>query len=71
VILTYGFSRVVLTVLLRALAQDKRFRVVVSESRPDGAGYLSPSSLSSLYLAFAHPMVTRWETRSRLASAES
>lgn len=45
VILTYGFSRVVLTVLLRALAQDKRFRVVVSESRPDGAGVLTARKL--------------------------
>jgi translation initiation factor eIF-2B subunit alpha len=45
VILTYGYSRVVLTVLLRALAQDKRFRVVVSESRPDGAGVLTARKL--------------------------
>jgi translation initiation factor 2B subunit (eIF-2B alpha/beta/delta family) len=52
VILTYGFSRVVLTVLLRALAQDKRFRVVVSESRPDGAGCLFLPSISPLSTQF-------------------
>jgi len=45
VILTYGFSRVVLSVILRALKQDKRFRVIVSESRPDGVGVLTAKKL--------------------------
>jgi len=48
VILTYGFSRVVLTVLLRALSQDKRFRVIVSESRPDGVGVLTAKKLGEV-----------------------
>eukprot|EP01088_Endostelium_zonatum_P015872 TRINITY_DN4062_c0_g1_i1.p1 TRINITY_DN4062_c0_g1~~TRINITY_DN4062_c0_g1_i1.p1 ORF type:complete len:446 (-),score=157.60 TRINITY_DN4062_c0_g1_i1:72-1409(-) len=38
VILTLGFSRVVLGVLEKAMGNYKRFRVIVAESRPDCAG---------------------------------
>ncbi|EGG13296.1 translation initiation factor eIF-2B alpha subunit [Cavenderia fasciculata] len=38
-ILVHGFSRVVLSVLLNASAQGKRFSVIVTESRPDSSGY--------------------------------
>jgi len=41
VVLTNGFSRVVLAVLLRAHSCNKRFRVVVAESRPDSVGHLT------------------------------
>eukprot|EP01087_Luapelamoeba_hula_P019645 TRINITY_DN6538_c0_g1_i2.p1 TRINITY_DN6538_c0_g1~~TRINITY_DN6538_c0_g1_i2.p1 ORF type:complete len:363 (+),score=52.53 TRINITY_DN6538_c0_g1_i2:434-1522(+) len=45
VILTHGFSRVVLAVLLRALESNKNFSVVVAESRPDSVGYLTAKAL--------------------------
>lgn len=37
-VLTHGFSRVVVDVLLRAVAQGKRFSVLVTESRPAQVG---------------------------------
>mmetsp|Transcript_6725 Transcript_6725/g.18001 ORF Transcript_6725/g.18001 Transcript_6725/m.18001 type:complete len:340 (+) Transcript_6725:108-1127(+) len=37
-VLTHGFSRVVLTLLKRAVAQGTHFNVVVTEGRPDGTG---------------------------------
>lgn len=45
VVLTHGFSRVVLAVLLRAHSENKRFRVIVAESRPDSVGYLTARTL--------------------------
>jgi len=45
VVLTQGFSRVVLAVLLRAHEQNKRFRVIVAESRPDNIGYRTAMQL--------------------------
>jgi translation initiation factor eIF-2B subunit alpha len=38
-ILVYSFSRVVLHALLETAKRGKRFKVLVPESRPDGAGY--------------------------------
>ncbi|EFA84203.1 translation initiation factor eIF-2B alpha subunit [Heterostelium album PN500] len=38
-ILVHGYSRVVLSVLLYASSQGKRFNVIVTESRPDSSGY--------------------------------
>ncbi|KAL6073924.1 Translation initiation factor eIF-2B subunit alpha [Balamuthia mandrillaris] len=45
VVLTHGFSRVVLAVLLRAQSFHKHFTVVVSESRPDAVGTLTARRL--------------------------
>jgi translation initiation factor 2B subunit (eIF-2B alpha/beta/delta family) len=39
VMLLHGFSRVVLAVLTEALAKKKRFKVIVTESRPDSNWY--------------------------------
>jgi len=44
VVLTNGFSRVVLAVLMRAHSCNKRFRVVVAESRPDSVGYATSAA---------------------------
>ncbi|GAM25288.1 hypothetical protein SAMD00019534_084630, partial [Acytostelium subglobosum LB1] len=44
-ILVHGFSRVVLSVLLSASQQGKRFSVIVTESRPDSSGYKLASKL--------------------------
>jgi translation initiation factor eIF-2B subunit alpha len=44
-ILTHGFSRVVISVLLRAFSQGKRFTVVVTEARPDDIGYQTAKRL--------------------------
>jgi len=44
-VLTHGFSRVVLAVLERAVRQGKHFNVVVTESRPDGSGYVAARGL--------------------------
>lgn len=41
VVLTHGFSRVVSAVLLAAAERQKRFRVIVTESRPEANGYVS------------------------------
>eukprot|EP01026_Neomeris_dumetosa_P022302 TRINITY_DN1923_c0_g1_i11.p1 TRINITY_DN1923_c0_g1~~TRINITY_DN1923_c0_g1_i11.p1 ORF type:complete len:356 (-),score=36.69 TRINITY_DN1923_c0_g1_i11:602-1621(-) len=38
IVLLHGFSRVVSTLLERAVCQGKTFRVIVTEGRPDGAG---------------------------------
>lgn len=45
VILTHGFSRVVLAVLLHAAAKGRRFTVLVTESRPDCVGYNTARAL--------------------------
>eukprot|EP01132_Coremiostelium_polycephalum_P002034 gene2034-2503_t len=46
-ILVHGFSRVVLSVLLNAAFQGKRFSVLVTESRPDSSGYKTATRLQS------------------------
>eukprot|EP01116_Phalansterium_solitarium_P001424 TRINITY_DN11220_c0_g1_i1.p1 TRINITY_DN11220_c0_g1~~TRINITY_DN11220_c0_g1_i1.p1 ORF type:complete len:295 (+),score=79.36 TRINITY_DN11220_c0_g1_i1:32-886(+) len=46
-VLTHGFSRVVLAVLERAHRQGKHFSVVVTESRPDGSGYVAAHRLQA------------------------
>jgi translation initiation factor eIF-2B subunit alpha len=48
VILVHGFSRVVIGVLLKAAQQGRRFRVVVTEARPDGAGYRAAAALCAV-----------------------
>lgn len=40
-ILTHSYSRVVLRVLEKAVAEKKRFSVYVTESQPDSAGWVS------------------------------
>jgi len=47
VVLTHGFSRVVHALLLRAASQGKRFRVIVTESRPGDppSGYKTAARL--------------------------
>ncbi len=47
VVLTHGYSRVVMALLLQAAARHKRFRVIVSEARPDNAGYKTIRRLSA------------------------
>lgn len=44
-ILTHGFSRAVLAILLRANSQGKRFTVIVTEARPDDIGYVTAKRL--------------------------
>ncbi len=43
VILTHGYSRVVTTLLLKAADCGKQFRVIVTEGRPTGDGYVCAS----------------------------
>jgi len=45
VVLTHGYSRVVLSVLKRAAEHGKRFSVIVTESRPDASGYKTAQKL--------------------------
>lgn len=45
VILTHGFSRVVLAVLLHAAARGRRFTVLVTESRPECLGHNTARAL--------------------------
>jgi len=45
-VLVHGFSRVVLAVLLREANQGIRFRVIVTEARPDQSGYKAAKKLS-------------------------
>jgi len=45
-VLTYGFSRVVVSVLMRAIKQGKRFSVLVAEARPDEIGYVTARRLN-------------------------
>eukprot|EP00727_Mastigamoeba_balamuthi_P009614 m51a1_g5275 putative translation initiation factor eif-2b alpha subunit (315) ;mRNA; f:156486-158279 len=47
-VLVHGFSRVVLRVLQRAASQGRPFSVIVTESRPDNAGYLTATSLKAV-----------------------
>jgi len=44
-VLTHGFSRVVINVLLRAVKQGKRFSVLVAEARPDEIGCVTAKRL--------------------------
>lgn len=44
-VLTHGFSRVVMTVLLNAVNRGKRFSVIVTEARPDDIGYITAKTL--------------------------
>jgi hypothetical protein len=44
-VLTHGFSRAVLGILLHAMDSGKIFSVIVTESRPDDAGYQTTKRL--------------------------
>jgi len=44
-VLTHGFSRVVLSILLSAQTQRRRFSVIVTEARPDQIGYMTAQVL--------------------------
>jgi translation initiation factor eIF-2B subunit alpha len=46
VILTHGYSRVVLVALLQAAKKHRRFSVIVTESRPDNDGYRTAARLA-------------------------
>merc|ERR1712000_524529 len=47
-ILVHGYSRVVLAVLHNAVSNNKRFKVVVTESRPDEAGIRMVKALDDM-----------------------
>ncbi|XP_053728569.1 translation initiation factor eIF-2B subunit alpha isoform X1 [Synchiropus splendidus] len=49
-ILTHSYSRVVLRVLEKAVAEKKRFSVYVTESQPDGAGREMAAALKKLHV---------------------
>lgn len=44
-VLVHGFSRVVLAILINAAKQNKQFKVIVTEGRPDGQGYHTAARL--------------------------
>ena len=44
-ILMHSYSRVVMTLLLRAAASNKRFKVLVTEARPNSKGYQAARTL--------------------------
>ncbi|KAI8465109.1 MAG: translation initiation factor [Monoraphidium minutum] len=58
VIMTYGFSQVVLDVLLRAHAAGKRFRVVVVDSRPECEGRLLLRRLLAADMACTYTLLS-------------
>lgn len=45
VVLTHSYSRVVAAMLLAAAAQNKRFSVIVTETQPDGLGFVFAEAL--------------------------
>jgi translation initiation factor eIF-2B subunit alpha len=47
-VLTHGYSRVVLTALLHAAQQGKRFSVLVTEAGPDKVGYRIAKKLQGI-----------------------
>lgn len=45
-LLTHGMSRVVTAIIKRAAQEGRRFRVIVTEGRPEGSGYQAAKALA-------------------------